>query len=144
MFLALGHIADATPIGCFRPIQCETRSGLRKQKHVCMLLDAAYKISCSNWGLLVAAIPNKRCNKDFAASEAVIVALGWVPEESSTCLAHWLITFLDICEEAGLKLRHQLRAILVDGAKGTIAGAQQAGSLIVYCRQMNPQTFPVL
>lgn len=112
MFLALGHIADATPIGCFRPIQCETRSGLRKQKHVCMLLDATYKISCSNWGLLVAAIPNKHCNKDFAASEAVIVALGWVPKESSTCLAHWLITFLDICEEAGLKLRHQLRAIL--------------------------------
>ena len=43
-------------------------------------------------------------------------------------LAHY---FLDICEEAGLNLRHQLRAILVDGAKGTIAGIQQAGSLIV-------------
>ena len=111
------------------PIKCETRSGLRNQKHVSILLDATYKISCSNWGLLVAAIPNKHCNDKFAASEAVIVGLGWVPKESSTCLAHWLITFLDTCEQAGLKLRHQLREILVDGAKGTIAAIQKAGHM---------------
>lgn len=81
--------------------------GHRQTGKVKICLDATYKISNSNWGLVICSISKHVHDCKYASSEAIPIALGWIPKESQGCLSAFLITMLETYHAKGLALRDQ-------------------------------------
>lgn len=105
------------------------QGGHRQTGTVQLCVDATYKISNSNWGLVICSISNKHVGPEckFAASEAIPIALGWIPKENQACLSAFLISMVEAYNARGISLRAAISSILVDGAKGTAEAIAQAG-----------------
>ena len=104
-------------------------SGQRQTGKVQVCLDATYKVGNAHWGLAICSVSNKHVGPEckFAASEAIPIALGWIPKENYACLSSFLITMCETYASKGLQLQPAIASVLVDGAKGTLKAVAQAG-----------------